>query len=341
MNTQKNYKVYCSLLKIFLNNKKIPTITPLFHQNRFITDFKEKAQLFSILFSTRCSLIPNNSSLPADVNYITDKRLSTVTFSARDIGKIIQNLDSNKAHGHDNLSILMLKICGDSICVPLEMIFKQAVLTGVFPSEWKRKGTIVPIHKKGDKQNIKSYRSVSLLPIFYIFERLIFNEMFIYIYKLISKNHSGFQPGDSCINQLLSINHEMFTSFDNGLEVRSVFLGIFKAFDKVWHEGLIFKLKQNDFSGERLHILSDFLSNRKQRVVLNCPNSPWANVHAAVPQRSILGPLLLLIYINDSSDNLTSNAKLFADNTSSFPVFHDVDTFAKLLGFPVENEFQS
>ena len=79
------------------------------------------------------------------------KRLSTVTFSARDIGKIIQNLDSNKAHGHDNLSIRMLKICGNSICLPLEMIFKLALLTGVFPSEWK-KGNIVPIHKKRDKK---------------------------------------------------------------------------------------------------------------------------------------------------------------------------------------------
>ena len=135
MNTQKNSKVYWSLLKLFLNGKKTPNIPPLFYENRFMTDFKEKAQLFNIFFSKQCSLIPNNSSLPADVNYITDKRLSTVTFSARDIGKIIQNLDSNKAHGHDNLSIRMLKICGDSICVPLEMIFKQAFLTGVFPSE--------------------------------------------------------------------------------------------------------------------------------------------------------------------------------------------------------------
>ena len=147
MNIQKNSKLYWFLLKIFLNNKKIPIIPPLFYENRFITDFKEKAQLFNILFFKQCSLIPNNSSLPADVNYITDKRLSTVTFSARDIGKIIQNLDSNKAHGHDKLSIRMLKICDDSFCVPLEMIFKQALLTGVSPSEW-RKGNIVPIHKK-------------------------------------------------------------------------------------------------------------------------------------------------------------------------------------------------
>ena len=201
MNTQKNSKVYWYLLKIFLNNKKIPIIPPLFYENRFITDFKEKAQLFNIFFSKQCSLIPNNSSLPADVNYIIDKRLRNCTFSARDIGKIIQNPDSNKAHGHYNLSIRMLKICGDSVCLPLEMIFKQTLLTGVFPSVWK-KGNIVPIHKNGDKQNIKNYRPVSLLPICgKTFERLIFNEMFIYFStnKLISKNQSGFQPGDSCI----------------------------------------------------------------------------------------------------------------------------------------------
>ena len=117
----------------------------------------------------------------------------------------------------------MLKICGDSICVPLDMIFKQALLTGVFPSEWK-KGNIVPIHKKGDKQNITNYQLVSLLSICgKILGRLIFNKMFIYLSanNLISKNQSGFQPGDSCINQLLSITHEMFTSFNNGLEVRS------------------------------------------------------------------------------------------------------------------------
>ena len=138
-------------------------------------------------------------------------------------------------------------------------------------------------------------------------------------------------PGDSCINQLLSITHEIFTFFDNGLEVRSVFLDISKAFHKVWHEGLIFKLKQNGISGELLHILSDFLSNRKQRVVLNGKNWSWTNVHAGVPQGSILGPLLFLIYINDLSDNLTSNAKLFADDTSLFSVVHDVNTSAKEL----------
>ena len=135
INTQKNSKVNWSLSKIFLNNKKMPITPPLFNEKFFINDFKEKAELFSIFFSKQCSLIPNNSSLSADINYITDKRQFTVTFSAKDIGKIIQNLHSNKAHGHDNISIHMLKLCGGSICVPLEMIFKQALLTGVFPSE--------------------------------------------------------------------------------------------------------------------------------------------------------------------------------------------------------------
>ena len=214
----------------------------------------------------------------------------------------------------------------------METIFKQALLTAVFPSEWK-KGNIVPIHKKGNRQNFKKYRPVSLLLICgKISERLIFNEMFIYfsVNKLISKNQSGFQLGDSCINQLLSITHKIFTSFDNGLEVRSVFLDICKAFDKVWYEGLIFKLKQNSISGELLHVLSNFLSNRKQRVVLNGQKSSWTNVHAGVPQGSIVGPLLFLIYINNLSDNLTNNAKLFAGDTL-FSVVHDVNTSAKEL----------
>ena len=101
----------------------------------------------------------------------------------------------------------MLKICGSSIYGPLELILKEALITGLFPSN-RKKGNIVPIHKKGDKQILKNYRPVSLLPICgKIFERLIFNELFNFLLEnnLISPNQSGFKPGDSCINQLLSI----------------------------------------------------------------------------------------------------------------------------------------
>ena len=171
----------------------------------------------------------------------------------------------------------MLKLCGDAICEPLQMIFNQVLISGSFPSDWK-KANIVPIHKKGNKQTLKNYHPVSLLPIYgKIFGRIMFKEMFRFFLdnKLITTNQSGFKPGDSYINQLLSITHEIYKSFDDWLEVRSVFLDICKAFDKVWHEEVIFKLEQNGISGDLLNILTDFLSNRKQRVVLNGQVSTW------------------------------------------------------------------
>ena len=94
--------------------------------------------------------------------------------------------------------------------------------------------------------------------------------------KLISSSQSGFKPGDSCINQLVSITHEVYSSFDEGLEVRSIFfLDISKAFDKVWHDGIIFKLTQNGISGNSLILLRDFLNERKKRVILNGQFSTW------------------------------------------------------------------
>ena len=224
----------------------------------------------------------------------------------------------------------MRKNCGKSICKPLQLIFSQYIDTGSFPLEWK-KANVVPVHKKGDKKCLKNYRPVSLLPICgKIFERLIFNEMFRFLIEnnLISSNQSGFNPGDSCINQLLSITHEIYKPFDDGFEVRGVFLDISKAFDKVWHKGIIFKLQQNGISGKLLRVLSDFLKDRKQRVILNGQFSSWTSVNAGVPQGSILCPLLFLIYINDLTDGLSSNTKLFADDTSLFSVIHDVDTYA-------------
>ena len=106
--------------------------------------------------------------------------------------------------------------------------------------------------------------------------------------KLISSNQSGFKLGDSCINQLLSIIHEIYESFDVELEARSVFLDISKAFDKVWHDGIIYKLTQNGISGNLIKILQDFLMERKQGVVINGRVFTWENINAGVPQGSSL-----------------------------------------------------
>ena len=107
------------------------------------------------------------------------------------------------------------------------------------------------------------------------------------------------------------------------METRAIFLDISKAFDKVWHKSLIYKLRQYGFSGNTLTLLTDFLSNRKERVVLNGQHSPWADIKAGVPQSSILRPLLFLVYINDLTENLHSNPKLFADDTSLFSIVAD------------------
>ena len=143
--------------------------------------------------------------------------------------------------------------------------------------------------------------------------------------ELISKNQLGFKPGDSCISQLLCITHDIYQSLNDGLETRAVFL------DNVWHEGILFKLKQNGISGNLLNVITDFLYQRKQRVVLNGQHSSWTNVPAGVPQGSILGPLFFLIYINDLSDGLTSNPKLFAGDTSLFSVVQNINSTANDL----------
>ena len=110
-----------------------------------------------------------------------------------------------------------------------------------------------------------------------------------------------------------------------------VFLEISKAFDKVWHEDLIYKLKQNGIKSNLLDAMTNFLNDRKQRVVLNDLHSKWVNIEAGVPQVSILGLLLFLIYINDSADNFISNPKLFADDTSLFSVINNKDSSANKL----------
>ena len=225
-------------------------------------------------------MIKNNSKLPSHLNYKTDYHLLTVNLS---IAKILQNLDPNKAHGHDKISIRVLRLCGNSICKPLELIFKQSMESGSFPSEWK-KGNVVQIYKKDGKQCLSNYRPVSPLSICgKIFERLIFSEMFKFFIEneLISPNQSRFKPGNSCTNQLLAITHEI----TQGFEVRGVFLDISKAFDKVWHEDLFFKLKKkNGISGNLINLLCDFLRNRKQRVLLNGQVSGWSDVKVGAPR---------------------------------------------------------
>ena len=151
-------------------------------------------------------------------------------------------------------------------------------------------------------------------------------------------SQSGFLPGDSSIAQLLSIIHEIQTAFDNNptVDVRGVFLDISKAFDKVWHDGLVFKLKSYGVEGELLSLLKNYLQSREQRVVLNGQTSGWRKINSGVPQGSVLGPLLFLIYINDLPDGIISMCKIFADDTSLFSKVLDINKSVTELNTDLE-----
>ena len=290
-----------------------------------IMNCRGKAKLFNDFFSKQCTPIFNSSVLPT-INFLTDKRIDDISIQSDEIIRLIRNLNPNKATGSDGISGQMLLLCDDSVGLPLKIIFQNILETSTYPDMWKL-ANITPIFKKGNKQLIKNYRPISLLPICgKMFEKTIFNKLYSYLEtnNLITKNQSGFRPGDSTTNQLLYLVNEIHEAFENpkSLEVRAVFLDISKAFDKVWHDGLIFKLKQNGISGSLLKLFENYLLNRKQRVVLNGTYSDYSIMNLEYLKAQFLA-LLFLIYINDLEINIKSNIKFFADDTMLFSIVKD------------------
>ena len=211
-------KTYWSILKTFLSIKNIPCIPPVFHENIFITVIKEKAGLFNHFFVNQCSLFSNNSVL--------SKCLISIYFSSSDIAKIISNLNPNKAHCLDMLSIQMIKLCGNSIFKPLSIIFNDCVNECKFPHEWKKLTLYLYIRKETNSvwktigQSLYSLFLVKFLNVSFITKCFtFFSEN-----NLISPNQWGFRRGDSCVNQWPAINHEIYKSFNEGFEVRGVFI---------------------------------------------------------------------------------------------------------------------
>ena len=321
-NPSRGSKTYWSLINAVLNKAKVPVIPPLLDNDIFVTNFTEKAQIFNDYFLLQCTTIDTGSEIPQD-EPVTVTLLNDFCISEEKIVKIIRSLNPNKAHGWDEISVRMIKLCDMALVIPLKIIFINCLRRGIFPDIWKH-ANIVPVHKKNEKNVKGNYHPISLLPIFgKILEKFIFDSLYSHLVssKLLNPNQSGFRPGDSTINQLISITHTIFTAFDCNppLDVRSVYLDISKAFDRVWHDGLIYKLKRCGVSGQLLSLIQNFLKNRKQRTVLNGQASNWGDI-LAVPQGSILGPLFFLVNINDLTGNLKCNVKPFADDTSLFTV---------------------
>jgi len=163
--------------------------------------------------------------------------------------------------------------------------------------------------------------AISLLPcISKVFERLLFNHIYDFLKtnSIINTHQSGFIPGDSTVNQLIAICHKLCCHLDGDDDVIGVFLDLTKAFDKVWHQGLLHKLQKIGITGSIFDMLVSYLEKRQQFVIIQGCKSNTRHIKAGVPQGSVLGPLLFLIYINDINENLTNVSFLFADDTSLF-----------------------
>ena len=206
-----------------------------------------------------------------------------------------------------------------SLVRPLTKLFNLPLSKGIFPSNWK-KANILPLHKKLSKPNADNYHPVSLLcTLGKIFERIVFKHVYNHFMdnKLISSWQSGLIPGSSTVTQL-ELYHQ-FCATEQSKDIWIVFLDISKAFDKVWHKGLLCKLQQFGIQGCLLKWLKNYLSNHVQQVILNGHVSDWRRIFALVPQGSVLGPLMFLVYINHITSVVNCyNIHLFADDTCLF-----------------------
>ena len=324
---EKNNKKWWTLLKkVYTGSDCFDTIPPIEINNKIVTDDQEKAELFNEFFATASSVDDKNASLPNQGRvFLMGNNLNDIIVTEKEVSDQIKLLDSNKSYGPDGISPLFIKEGGNKITTLLCQLFNKSLSTGKFPNEWK-KANVIPIHKKDLTTSVKNYRPVSLLSVISkVFERIVFKHIYNFFKEnfILNSYQSGFQSGMSTVTQLLEINHQFCKAIDEHKEIRVVFLDIRKAFDKVWHKGLLYKLSLSGINGNLLAWITDYLSNRMQRVVLNGQHSCWKTIDAGVPQGSVLGPLLFLLYINDITSQIKNvNIRLFADDTC---LFIDVD----------------
>ena len=216
---------------------------------------------------------------------------------------------------------MMLKGVSKSISKPLSILMNRSFNEGIFPEARKVANVIQIFFKKGDKSLPSNYWPVALLSCLgKLQERIVFKNLYKF---LIDNNYSykyqsGFLHRNSTVFQLIDIHHNICQAFDNNLFSCIVFCDVSKAFDRVWHRGLLFKLRQNRIDGKLLQWLNNYLSNRKQKVTLKSCASTIKSILAGVPRGSVLGPLLFLVYINDIAKGLLSLTWLFAENSSLF-----------------------
>ena len=325
-------KDWWKTLKQFIKPDHCSSFPPLIKNEDIYSEDMDKANLLNQFFAEQTHLDETNSTLPPDIP-LPPQSLDLISTTPQEVEIMLKTLKLGKAAGPDAINNRILKELSHPLSFPLCDLFNFSLLKGKVPAIWKE-ANVTPVFKKDDPSCVSSYRPISLLnTIGKVLEKVIHKHVFNFFrdHDILTPLQSGFVPQDSTANQLVDIYNTFCKALDEGKEVRAVFCDISKAFDRVWHRGLLYKLQAVGISGPLLQWFTDYLNNRKQRVVLPGVASNWLFLKAGVPQGSILGPLLFVLYINDIVDDIQSTIRLFADDTSLYVIVDDPPTAAGQL----------